>query len=322
MKRIPALMIMILALFVTASLAHDTWILCDPAVVASGRTLSVRVTSGEKFPASESAPDAERVAKAEWRIGDKRGAITDFKKEDKSLVASGRVTDAIRDGSGAFQHGHTYLAHPLACAAALEVQRIIDDEHLLDQVKVRGRQFERRLTERFGNHRHVGDIRGRGLFWAIELVADRNSREPFDLGEGVHHDMPHARRDSGGQRAARPRRGIAGSDYDGAWTDDRHGAGADDADLQVAGGVELLEHRDVVHRVGRPHVFLVRRQERVGVRAERIEARLLTARHDQRVPQVVDPGARDAREIGFERDEIDGDHRIGRVDDHVQPRQE
>lgn len=92
MKRIPALMIMILALFVTASLAHDTWILCDPAVVASGRTLSVRVTSGEKFPASESAPDAERVAKAEWRIGDKRGAITDFKKEDKSLVASGRVT--------------------------------------------------------------------------------------------------------------------------------------------------------------------------------------------------------------------------------------
>ena len=91
-----------------------------------------------------------------------------------AMLASGRIVDTIREGSGAFQHGHTYLAHPLACAAALEVQRIIDDEHLLDQVKERGRQLERRLTERFGNHRHVGDIRGRGLFRAIELVADRS----------------------------------------------------------------------------------------------------------------------------------------------------
>jgi adenosylmethionine-8-amino-7-oxononanoate aminotransferase len=97
-----------------------------------------------------------------------------------AMLASGRIIDTIRNGSGAFQHGHTYLAHPLACAAALEVQRIIDDEHLLDQVKARGAQLERRLTERFGNHRHVGDIRGRGLFWAIELVADRARRTPFD----------------------------------------------------------------------------------------------------------------------------------------------
>src|ERR1700740_2448473 len=97
-----------------------------------------------------------------------------------AMLASGRIIDAIREGSGAFQHGHTYLAHPLACAAALEGQRIIDDEHLLDQVKARGAQLERRLTERFGNHRHVGDIRGRGLFWAIELVADRATRTSFD----------------------------------------------------------------------------------------------------------------------------------------------
>ncbi len=56
------------------------------------------------------------------------------------------------------------------------------EEHLLDRVKQLGGHLERRLTERFGNHRHVGDIRGRGLFWAIELVADRGSREPFDPG--------------------------------------------------------------------------------------------------------------------------------------------
>jgi adenosylmethionine-8-amino-7-oxononanoate aminotransferase len=96
------------------------------------------------------------------------------------MLATSRVVDTIRQGSGAFQHGHTYLAHPLACAAALEVQRIIADENLLDQVKERGRQLERRLTERFGNHRHVGDIRGRGLFQCIELVADRATRKPFD----------------------------------------------------------------------------------------------------------------------------------------------
>ena len=57
---------------------------------------------------------------------------------------------------------------------------MIDDEHLLDSVQGAGAQLERRLTERFGNHRHVGDIRGRGLFRAIELVADRASETPFD----------------------------------------------------------------------------------------------------------------------------------------------
>jgi adenosylmethionine-8-amino-7-oxononanoate aminotransferase len=97
-----------------------------------------------------------------------------------AMLASGRIIDAIRQGSGAFQHGHTYLAHPLACAAALEVQRVIGEEYLLDRVKELGGYLERRLTERFGNHRHVGDIRGRGLFQAIELVADRGTRAPFD----------------------------------------------------------------------------------------------------------------------------------------------
>src|SRR5258708_31990169 len=96
------------------------------------------------------------------------------------MIATAGIIDTIRQGSGAFQHGHTYLAHPLACAAALEVQRIIGEEKLLERVRALGIYLEQRLTERFGNHRHVGDIRGRGLFQAIELVADRASREPFD----------------------------------------------------------------------------------------------------------------------------------------------
>jgi len=97
-----------------------------------------------------------------------------------AMLARAEIVDTIRKGSGAFQHGHTYLGHPLACAAALEVQLIIRDEKLLDQVKQRGNLLERRLTERFGNHRHIGDIRGRGLFQAIELVVDRARKTPFD----------------------------------------------------------------------------------------------------------------------------------------------
>jgi adenosylmethionine-8-amino-7-oxononanoate aminotransferase len=85
----------------------------------------------------------------------------------------------------------------MACAAALEVQRIIDDDHLLDQVKVRGTQLERRLTERFGNHRHVGDIRGRGLFWAIELVADRAGRTSFDPDLKLHQRIKAVAFDGG-----------------------------------------------------------------------------------------------------------------------------
>jgi adenosylmethionine-8-amino-7-oxononanoate aminotransferase len=96
------------------------------------------------------------------------------------MLATSGIVDTIRQGSGAFQHGHTYLAHPLACAAALEVQRVIGEEKLLDRVKELGRHLEKRLTERFGNHRHVGDIRGRGLFQAIELVEDRATKKPFD----------------------------------------------------------------------------------------------------------------------------------------------
>jgi adenosylmethionine-8-amino-7-oxononanoate aminotransferase len=109
-----------------------------------------------------------------------------------AMLATSRIVDTIRDGSGAFQHGHTYLAHPLACAAALEVQKIIADEHLLDRVKELGRHLERRLTERFGNHRHIGDIRGRGLFQAIELVEDRATRKSFDPGLKLHQKIKAA----------------------------------------------------------------------------------------------------------------------------------
>src|SRR6516225_754477 len=87
---------------------------------------------------------------------------------------------------GAFQHSHTYMGHPLACAAALAVQRVMRRDNLLANVRSQGAHLARRLKERFGNHPFVGDVRGRGLFQGIELVADRRSKEPFDSKLKLH----------------------------------------------------------------------------------------------------------------------------------------
>lgn len=90
------------------------------------------------------------------------------------------------DGSGAFQHGHTYVGHPVACAAALAVQRIVARDGLVARSARLGEHLGARLRERFGDHPHVGDIRGRGLFQAIELVARRDPDTPFDPALQLH----------------------------------------------------------------------------------------------------------------------------------------
>jgi adenosylmethionine-8-amino-7-oxononanoate aminotransferase len=78
------------------------------------------------------------------------------------------------------------MAHPTACAGALAVQHAIAEENLLDNVRVMGKRLEGALLDRFGNHPHVGDIRGRGLFRALEFVADRASKAPFDPAAKLH----------------------------------------------------------------------------------------------------------------------------------------
>ena len=97
-----------------------------------------------------------------------------------AVLASARLVDPIRAGSGLFQHGHTYIGHPTAAAAALAVQQVIQRDGLLDAVRERGAQLMRALGERLGAHPHVGDIRGRGLFVGVELVASRATKQPFD----------------------------------------------------------------------------------------------------------------------------------------------
>jgi adenosylmethionine-8-amino-7-oxononanoate aminotransferase len=89
-------------------------------------------------------------------------------------------------GSGFFQHGHTYLGHPVACAAALAVQRVIARDGLLARVRTLGASLERKLAGRLGAHPHVGDVRGRGLFRGIELVRDRATKAPFDPALQLH----------------------------------------------------------------------------------------------------------------------------------------
>jgi adenosylmethionine-8-amino-7-oxononanoate aminotransferase len=97
-----------------------------------------------------------------------------------AVLVHQRIIDALRAGSGFVQHGHTYLGHPVGCAAALAVQTVIHRDGLLGAVQARGRGLTERLQARFGAHPHVGDIRGRGLFQAIELVANRVDKRPFD----------------------------------------------------------------------------------------------------------------------------------------------
>ena len=156
---------------------HGALLILDEVMCGMGRTGTTHAWEQEGV-----APDIQAIAKG---LGGGYQPIG-------AMLASGKIIETIRQGSGAFQHGHTYLAHPVACAAALEVQRVIGEEKLLDHVKELGRHLERRLTERFGNHRHVGDIRGRGLFRAVELVEDRATRKPFDSALKLNHKIKAA----------------------------------------------------------------------------------------------------------------------------------
>ena len=97
-----------------------------------------------------------------------------------AAVVARPIHEAIRSGSGFFQHGTTYHGHAAACAGALAVQRRLHDDGVLARVGPMGERLEAGLRERFGGHPHVGDIRGRGLFWALELVRDRKTKAPFD----------------------------------------------------------------------------------------------------------------------------------------------
>lgn len=102
-----------------------------------------------------------------------------------ALMVSKKIYSAIASGSGFFQHGHTYLGHALACAASLEVQKQIEERKLLQNVQDKGKKLMAQLQDVFGQHPHIGDIRGRGLFIGLELVKDRETKAPFESSENI-----------------------------------------------------------------------------------------------------------------------------------------
>lgn len=97
-----------------------------------------------------------------------------------ALLIGDKVHRAIENGSNVVMHGHTFMGHATACAAGIAVQQEIRDNNLIENVRKMGELLRGALSETFGNHPHVGDIRGRGLFMAMEFVADRETKEPFD----------------------------------------------------------------------------------------------------------------------------------------------
>jgi adenosylmethionine-8-amino-7-oxononanoate aminotransferase len=114
-----------------------------------------------------------------------------------AVITTGKIYDAIVSGSGFFQHGHTYLGHAAACAGALAVQKRLNDEGLLARVEPLGESLERKLRAAFGRHPNVGDIRGRGLFRALELVEDRATKKPFDSSRKINSRLKKAALDAG-----------------------------------------------------------------------------------------------------------------------------
>ena len=102
-----------------------------------------------------------------------------------AMLCTAEIYNAIKSGSGFFQHGHTYLGHPVAAAAARAVLNEILDKDLIGQVQRQSSFLETELRSRLAQHPHVGDIRGRGYFWGVELVQDRSSKMPFDPKHGL-----------------------------------------------------------------------------------------------------------------------------------------
>ena len=156
---------------------HGVLLILDEVMCGMGRTGTLHACEQEGV-----VPDLLVIAKGLGGGYQPIGAV----------LAHEKIVGAMSAGSGFFQHGHTYLGHSVACAAALAVQQTIEREHLLANVCARGRSLAARLVDRFANHPHIGDIRGRGLFHALELVANRDTKAPFDASLQLHARVKRA----------------------------------------------------------------------------------------------------------------------------------
>lgn len=150
---------------------HGVLLILDEVMCGMGRTGTLFAYEQEGI-----APDMVVIAKGLGGGYQPIGAV----------LVSKKIFEAVRNGSGFFQHGHTYLGHPIACAAALAVQRTVQKENLLENVRKCGTVLRSVLEERLGPHPNVGEIRGRGLFLGVEFVSDRSTKTPFDPALKLH----------------------------------------------------------------------------------------------------------------------------------------
>lgn len=135
---------------------HGALLILDEVICGMGRTGTLHTWQQEDV-----VPDLQGIAKG---LGAGYAAIG-------ALLVNQRVVDALYKGTGAFNHSQTYQAHPVACAAACKVQEIIHGDNLLANVRRMGEYLGKLLNERLGSHPHIGDIRGRGLFWAVSFIS-------------------------------------------------------------------------------------------------------------------------------------------------------
>lgn len=149
---------------------HGALFILDEVLSGMGRTGTLHAWQQESV-----TPDLQTVAKG---LGAGYAPIG-------ALLVSGPVLDVFQQGSGAFVHFQTYHGHAVACAAALEVQKVVQEEGLLQNCRDMGVLLGEMLRWRLGSHNHVGDIRGRGLIWAIELVANKATKAPFPVADKI-----------------------------------------------------------------------------------------------------------------------------------------
>jgi len=153
---------------------HGVHLILDEIMCGSGRTGTYFAYEQENV-----VPDIVTIAK---------GLAAGYQPIG-ALLCRSDITDTIRKGSGFFQHGHTFMGHVTAVAAARATLAVIDDENLLENIVARGESIRTGLRELLGEHPNVGDIRGRGLFIGIEFVEDRQSKKPFDSSLKLHNKI-------------------------------------------------------------------------------------------------------------------------------------
>jgi adenosylmethionine-8-amino-7-oxononanoate aminotransferase len=156
---------------------HGILLILDEVMCGMGRTGSLHACEQEGV-----APDLLTIAKGLGGGYQPIGAV----------LAHTRIAHSFAKGSGLFQHGHTYIGHAVACAAALAVQTVIQRDNLVQRVQELGTWFGQALRTQFEAHESVGDVRGRGLFWGIELVADKGTKKWFEPSRKVHAAVKRA----------------------------------------------------------------------------------------------------------------------------------